>query len=181
MFGAYVFKKSSAQYTDKILLLDDDDLNSRTNYISSFSAQGFEIVMYTDDLSFRIEHEEKLQIPNQKLAVVARTGQYIPYDILRRLSVNLITFEDLFPRLHPQILKNLDKTELDLLCIAYAANFDDLRQKHETETFLRNKVYSRTNVDVYLKKQLTALLLEQKNASITTDGSRSPRKRHIWM
>lgn len=164
MFGAYVFKKSSAQYTDKILLLDDDDLNSRTNYISSFSAHGFEIVMYSDDLSFRIEHEEKLQITDKKLAVVARTGQYIPYDILRRLSVNLITFENLFPRLHPQILKNLDKTGMDLLCMAYSANFDDLRQKHETEEFLRNKVYSRTNVEAYLQKTGQRLVESAKDA-----------------
>ena len=54
MFGDYVFEKSSAQYTDKILLLDDENLNSRANYISAFSAHGFEIVRYTDDLAFRI-------------------------------------------------------------------------------------------------------------------------------
>lgn len=47
MFGDYVFEKSSAQYTDKILLLDDENLNSRANYIAAFSAHGFEIVRYT--------------------------------------------------------------------------------------------------------------------------------------
>ena len=31
MFGDYVFEKSSAQYTDKILLFDDENLNSRAN------------------------------------------------------------------------------------------------------------------------------------------------------
>ena len=35
MFGDYVFEKSSAQHTDKILLLDDENLNSRANYISA--------------------------------------------------------------------------------------------------------------------------------------------------
>ena len=40
MFGDYVFEKSSAQYADNILLLDDEDLNSRANYISAFSAHG---------------------------------------------------------------------------------------------------------------------------------------------
>ena len=54
MFGDYVFGKSSAQYTDKILLLDDENLNDKTNYISAFSAHDFEIVRYTDDLAFRI-------------------------------------------------------------------------------------------------------------------------------
>ena len=61
MFGNYVFEKSSAPYTDKILLLDDENLNSRTNYTSAFSAHGFEIVRYVNDLAFRIEYEEKLK------------------------------------------------------------------------------------------------------------------------
>jgi len=73
MFGDYVFEKSAAQYTDKILLLDDENLNSRANYISAFSAHGFEIVRYTDDLTFRIEYEEKMKTSGGKLAVVAHT------------------------------------------------------------------------------------------------------------
>lgn len=86
MFGDYVFEKSSAQYRDKILLLDDENLNDRVNYLSAFSAHGFEIVKYTDDLTFRIEYEEKLKTPGEKLAIMAHTEQYIPYDVRRRLS-----------------------------------------------------------------------------------------------
>lgn len=119
MFGDYVFEKSSAQYTDKILLLDDENLNSLANYISAFSAHGFEIVRYTDDLAFRIEYEEKLKTPGEKMAVIAHTEQYIPYDVRRRLSAYMVSLERLFPKLYPATLKDMDKTGLDLLCAVY--------------------------------------------------------------
>lgn len=158
MFGDYVFEKSSAQYTDKILLLDDEDLNSRANYIAAFSAHGFEIVRYTDDLAFRIEYEEKLKTPGEKLAIIAQSGQYIPYDVRRRLTAYKVAIESLFPKLHPELLKDKGKADLDLLCAAYRTNFDDFRQKRDTEMYLRMKVYSRANVKAYLKRRLAELI-----------------------
>lgn len=169
MFGDYVFERSSAQFIDKILLLDDEDLNDRANYISAFSAHGFEIVRYTDDLTFRIEHEEKLKTPGEKLAVIARTEQYIPFDVRRRLPAYMVSLKKLFPKLHSAMLKNMDKTDLDLLCAAYPANFDDLRQKHDTEMFLRLKVYTRTNVETYLKETANYLAERAKSASRYND------------
>lgn len=169
MFEDYVFEKSSAQFIDKILLLDDEDLNSRANYISAFSTHGFEIVRYTDDLTFRIEYEEKLKTPGEKLAVIASTEQYIPYDVRCRLSAYMVSLEKLFPKLHSAMLKNMDKTDLDLLCAAYPANFDDLRQKHDTEMFLRLRVYTRTNVETYLKETANYLVVRAKWASRYND------------
>lgn len=165
MFGDYVFEKSSAQYTDKILLLDDENLNSRANYISTFSAHGFEIVRYTDELTFRIEYEEKLKTPGEKLAIIAHTGKYIPYDMCRRLSAYMVSLENLFPKLHTATLRNMDKSGIDLLCAAYPANFDDLRQKQDTEMFLRMKVYARENVEAYLKKTATVLIERAKGVT----------------
>ena len=158
MFGDYVFEKSSAKYADKILLLDDEDLNSRANYISTFSAHGFEIIRYTDDLTFRIEYEENLKMPGAKLAIIAKSGQYIPYDVRRRLTAYKVTLESLFPKLHPELLKDKGKADLDLLCAAYRTNFDDFQQKRDTEMYLRMKVYSRANVKAYLKHNFNALL-----------------------
>lgn len=169
MFGDYVFEKSSAQYTDKILLLDDENLNSRANYISAFSAHGFEIVRYTDDLTFRIEHEKKLKTSGEKMAIIAHTEQYIPYDVRRRLSAYMVSLEKLFPKLHTATLRDMDKAGLDLLCAAYPTNFDDLRQKYDTEVFLRMKVYARTNVTAYLKKTANGLIEKAKSVSRYSD------------
>ena len=169
MFGDYVFEKSSAQYTDKILLLDDEDLNSRANYISAFSAHGFEIVRYTDDLTFRIEYEEKLKKSGEKLVVIARSEQYIPYDVRRRLSAYSVSLEKLFPKLHPTIVKDLDKAGLDLLCAVYPTNFDDLSQKRDAEVFLHTKVYARANVKAYLNKTATELIERAMSVSKYND------------
>ena len=169
MFGDYVFEKSSAQFIYKILLLDDEDLNNRANYISTFSAHGFEIIRYTDDLTFRIEYEEKLKTPGEKLAVIARTEQYIPSDVRCRLPAYMVSLEKLFPKLHPVMLKNMDKTGLDLLCVAYPANFDDLRQKHDTEMFLYTKVYDRANVKAYIEKTTNDLIERAKNVTQYSD------------
>lgn len=156
MFEDYVFERSSAKYTDKILLLDDENL--MRNCLSAFSENGFEIVRYTDDLAFRIEYENKLKAGDEKLAVVARTEQYIPYDVLKRLTAYVVSLENLFPRLNPGALKDLDKTGLDLLCAVYPADYNDLGQKGDTEMFLQKKVYSKANIYAYLKKTANGLI-----------------------
>ena len=158
MFGNYVFEKSSAPYTDKILLLDDENLNSRTNYTSAFSAHGFEIVRYVNDLAFRIEYEEKLKTPGEKLAIIAQSDQYIPYDVRRRLTTYKVTLENLFPKLNPELLKDKGLADLDLLCAVYRTTFDDFRQKRDTEMYLRMNVYSRANVKAYLKQRFDILV-----------------------
>ena len=63
----------------------------------------------------------------------------------------------------------MDKAGLDLLCAVYPTNFDDLRQKHDTEMFLRLKVYARANVKAYLKKTANGLIEKAKNISRYSD------------
>ena len=139
MFGDYVFEKSSAQYLSRILLLDDEQLNNKTNYISTFEKNGFEIIIYSNDLSFRVECDDILE-SERKIAVIANSKQYIPYDMCRRFSIYKVTYENLFPKLNASALKTIDQASLDLLAIAYPKNFDDLRQKNDTEIFLQMKV-----------------------------------------
>lgn len=164
MFGEYVFNKSPAKYVDKILLFDDHDLDIKTNYTDTFFAYGFEIIKYIDDLSFRIEYEEKLKYPGKKIVIIAYSNQYIPYDLYSRLSVYTVSLENLFPKLNFYILKNMDKIGLDLLSMVYLTNFDDLRKKQDTESFLSMKVYNRINVKLYLEEKVSALIKNAENA-----------------
>ena len=80
MFGNYVYEKSSAQYEDKILLIDDECLEETTNYSADFLTHGFEVVRYKDDLSFRLEYEEKVKDGEDKIVVIAKSDSYVPYD-----------------------------------------------------------------------------------------------------
>lgn len=78
MFDNYVFEKSSAQYSNKILLLDDEQLDEITGYSAGFLSNGFEVVKFKDDLSFRLEWEDKVKDIEKKIVVIANSGSYIP-------------------------------------------------------------------------------------------------------
>lgn len=169
MFGNYVYEMSSAQYADRILLIDDDNLEETTNYSADFFTHGFEVVKYTDALSFRIEYEDKLKKAGEKIVVVARSEKYIPYDIRRRLRAYVISLTNLFPKLNAEVLKGKSALDLDLLCFAYKADFDDRLQQNQTEHFFRTKVYTKTNVKNYLVYALQKLTLQMKKSSSEDD------------
>jgi hypothetical protein len=165
MFGNYVYEKSSAKYVDRILLIDDDNLDKTTNYSADFLVEGFEVVKYIDDLSFRIEYEEKLKNARDKIVVVAQPKNYIPYDIRRRFRAYAISLSSLFPMLNADVLRGKSALDLDLLCLAYQLNFDNLRQRNQTEYFFRTKVYTKANVKNYLMRALHKLMLLMKVSS----------------
>ena len=169
MFGSYVFEKSSAKYVDRILLLDDDNLDETTNYSANFLAQGFEVVKYTDDLSFRIEYEEKLKNDGSKIVIVAQSKNYIPYDIRRRFYAYAISLSSLFPMLDADVLGEKSALDLDLLCLAYQSNFENLRKQNQTEHFFRTKVYTKANVKNYLMHALRKLMSLMKVTSSYKD------------
>lgn len=160
MFGDYVLKQAAAEYNNRILLIDDEGLDEATHYSAAFQEQGFEVVYYTDDLTFRIEYEERLKSTENKLLVLANSNSYIPYDLQRRLKACVVSMDKPFPKLNVEVLKSRRNLDLELLCLAYLKNFDDLRQRKQTEAFLQNKVESPENVAEYLK-QLKAELLQK--------------------
>ena len=151
MFGDYVLKQVAAEYNNRILLVDDEELDERAHFSVEFQAHGFEVVRYTDDLSFRIGYEKKLKNTEDKLLVIANSSSYIPYDIWRRLRAYVISMESLFPRLNGEVLKARRNLDFDLLCLAYQKNFDDLQQRRQTEEFLQQKVGSPENAKEYLQ------------------------------
>jgi hypothetical protein len=165
MFGNYVYEKSSAQYADRILLIDNDNLEEATNYSAVFYTHGFEVIKYKDDLSFRIEYEEKLKNAIGKIAVFAQSEKYIPYDIRQRLRDCIISFSSLFPKLNIDVLKEKSILDLDLLCFAYKSEFDDRRQRIQTELFFRTKVYTKANVKNYLVYASKKMMFQMKDSS----------------
>ena len=86
MFASFVFEKASAEYTEKILLIDSDNLNGELCYSDYFAAQGFSVLRYENDLLFRIEHDEAIY-GEGRYAVIAPPNIYIPYDVRRRFRV----------------------------------------------------------------------------------------------
>ena len=137
--------------------------------------------MYTDDLAFRIEYEEKLKTRGAKLAIIAQSDQYIPYDVRRRLTTYKVTLENLFPKLNPELLKDKGLADLDLLCAVYRTTFDDFRQKRDTEMYLRMNVYSRANVKAYLKQRFDIWSIKLVLSRRIVTGLPWQKKKRNWM
>ena len=72
MFSNYVYEQSAAAYTDRIILIDADHLEQTTNYSACFQAEGFRMIRYTDDLSFRISEERAISCKEEKLIMSQR-------------------------------------------------------------------------------------------------------------
>lgn len=156
MFASYVFERSSAEYTDKLFLIDTDNLNSAACYSDYFAAHGFQIIRYEDDLQFRVEHDEAIY-GTGKYAVIAVAGSYIPYDIRQTFRIFDVSLATLFPKLNITAIKEAKRINYDLLCMAYKKNFNELRQKTLTQQFIECKVFGRENVEEYLQQCVFAM------------------------
>ena len=152
MFADYVYEKSSAAYSNKILLIDADDLQSVTDYCANFSAHGFQIIHFSDDLAFRIEHDDAINSSDEKCALIVKPDVYIPYDIHRRFRCFEVSISNLFPDLNSSAIRDAENINLDLLCMAYQRNYADLKMYPMTQQFLKNKVYSHDNIAAYLQE-----------------------------
>ena len=165
MFDEYVYVQSPAEYANRILVIDEDQLEESTNYSACFAAHGFEIVRYVDDLWFRINYEETIKSVDCKLVVLAKAGQYVPYDLQKQMSPFIVSLINLFPRLDSEVIAGKEKRDYDLLSQAYLNNFDDYKSREKTEQFLREFVYTKKNVELFLAKSLQKLLDRMKDCS----------------
>ena len=165
VFDEYVYVQSPAEYANRILVIDEDQLEESTNYSACFAAHGFEIVRYVDDLWFRINYEETIKSVDCKLVVLAKAGQYVPYDLQKQMSPFIVSLINLFPRLDSEVIAGKEKRDYDLLSQAYLNNFDDYKSREKTEQFLREFVYTKKNVELFLAKSLQKLLDRMKDCS----------------
>lgn len=158
MFAHYVYDKSSAKYVDRILLIDDDNLIQVTQFTDSFKEHGFKIVIYHDDLNFRIEYEEKIKSKDGRFAVVVTPEQYFPYDLRREFTIFKISLANLFPRLNTEVLREKDSETYDLVSAAYIRSYDEYQSAMETEIFLKEQAYSKENIKGYLEDSYNDIL-----------------------
>ena len=106
MFGAYVYEKSSAEYENYVLLIDEDGLEEKTEYSIFFFERGFSIVRYENDLLYRSKIEERVKSRSEKILMIARPGAYIPYDVKKIFRVTKVSVAGLFPKLDASAIKD---------------------------------------------------------------------------
>ena len=168
-FGQYVFNQSPANFSEKVLVIDDENLKRKENIDTEFRSNGFEVIDYSDDLSFRVEHETDLKTKGKKMAVFAESGKYVPYDLLKRLSTYSVSMQQLFVDLEPSSLEGLDRTTLDLVVQAYSTNFVKGLNKEKTEEFINKQALSAENVADYLNNLVDELKGRIERAKIPQD------------
>lgn len=151
MFESYLFEQSAAQYTNRIMIHDCDGFEERIHLGQLYEAKGFQVLPYVDDLHFRVEQYGKLEMSEEKIAVIVHPGQYIPYDIRQRFTHYTLSYASLFPRLNAAALKNNKSLNLDLLAMAYRECFTDLTVSQLTEQFIKRNVYAKRNIEKYIQ------------------------------
>ena len=156
VFGQYVYDKTYASNASRIILIDEDGLEEKTHYTDEFASRGFQVIRYKDDLSFRIEWEDRFKDGQNKYLILVQPKVYVPYDILKvcgsyRFRISLMK---LFPLLQTQYIREHSDLNFDLLCMAYRGLFDDCRTYDKTKNFISRVVYGKENVHEYVNQRI---------------------------
>ena len=166
MFDDFVYVQSPAEYANRIVLIDEGLLEKSIDYSACFSARGFEVIRYVDDLWFRVNYEDKIKSGDDKFVVIAKSNQYIPYDLQKRMTPFTISLTNLFPRLNSDAITGKSKLDYDLISQAYLNSFDEYRTYEETERFLREYVYTKENVGQFLETAFQKLLYQANSCNV---------------
>lgn len=161
MFRQYILENLAANYEDRILIYDFDNIEGRYNYSSLLMELGFQIVHYYNATNFRYIFETKIKNNKDKFAIIVNQDQYVPYDIIKNFYSVKISWENLFPNLNKDVLIKYKDMDLPLLYTAYNKLFDNLESYEETSKYLTKSVYEKENVEVYLgglKEELLQLI-----------------------
>lgn len=162
MFQQYVYEKTYASNTSRMILIDGDGLEEKTHYSKEFIDRGFQIIRYKDDLQFRIEWEDRFKRGQEKYLILAVPNAYIPYDMRKMCDgfYFLVSLAYLFPKLNAECLREKVDINYDLLYMAYKNLYEDDSTYQKTNDFIECVVYGKDNVREYvrsLKKNIELL------------------------
>lgn len=164
MLDKYVYECSSADYVKHVLLIDTDSIESKSDYMAFFRNQGFSVILYENDLVYRVNYECRVKENKDKLVMIASPGVYIPYDVLKSFRKTEVSIANLFPKLNATAVKEERGLDYNLLTIAYQKNYSDLSGYQETKAFLKNNLYDADIVEEYIRVLCTDLKLMTDNA-----------------
>lgn len=164
MLGDYVYDESGAAFSQAVLLVDHG-VEARCDYLEAFTRCGFTVVRWVDDLSFRVSWEAKLK-GGAKLAVAARSEDYVPYDLARFMRRYDVSLSALFPELDEGTLRGRSTLDLDLLAVAYVRDRARLFSlgAAQTERYLSEDAEARATVEVVCDRLCSELVQKTTGA-----------------
>ncbi|NSW90673.1 MAG: BREX-3 system phosphatase PglZ [Firmicutes bacterium] len=172
MFCTYLLDKLAVDYENRILLFDEDNLFIRSGAVQSVKSRGFEVIEYTEPLTFRYYYEARLRDNKDSKVVihVRDTAIFVPYDIRKRFYNVSIDYVKLFPKLDALVLRKARHIDLDLLYVAYQNYFGDNLGAKGTMDFIRKRMFEEANANEFvdllstkIKKQIRRESLNYKD------------------
>jgi hypothetical protein len=165
-----IFKKINFAY-NLIIAVDLDGLLLDNEIISYLESNNFTLIEYTDYAFFRYKYEQEYReniFYKKKRYVVRLTteGTSIPYDLLHEGIYCELSYADIFATIDSDIIRLMDKKDIDLLYIMYKDfRYDITRQ--ESLKLITTRVYKIPYDNVELIAELYKLILNIQYANLS--------------
>lgn len=168
MLNERVTKLLSIEYENRLMIHDLESLDKTLEYNKILRDNGYRIIVYKDIEAFRNLYEKEIRNTESKIAVIHFKQIYIPYDIRKSFYEVNFSINTLFPRLNASVVKKyLD--DLELIGYVYDSLFEDMETEKLTEQFITQTVFSKFNIDSYVKKKNNLILNKAQNATSYLD------------
>jgi hypothetical protein len=162
-----LMKRCNLGYSPAILVRDLDGLWSACCAEELANSNGYVCMTAADSFMLRYTYE-RLSSGDGERQIILYTGDYLPYDIQRKLPIVDISYEALFPQLHTQTLRQIGCANWDLLFYASKSILESMSGA-ETERFCRESIWEpdavRNVCDEY-RAECDALLADEPNTSV---------------
>lgn len=148
------FTRDIASATRLTIVSDPDDLLAEQHVLDELRSRGFELIPFEDPVAFRFVYETQYrsawdQGDRTTLVVVLRTSRQdldeIPFDLLEMARSQgrciRISLGELFPRLAPGVLRELEPSDLDPLYRAEAEPSGGILGENPTRDHVLHHVF----------------------------------------
>ena len=152
----------------KLLIFDKNGFARYFDYVGLFRERGYIVYDYTNVEKFRLTYEERLKTSDEKVAVIATSDIYVPFDIRQAFHKVDLSLGKLFPNLHSDTVAKY-VNDLDLISFAYDRCYSDLNSPSLTETFLFDTVFATAIIERYSQLKADELRSMCETASKYTD------------
>ena len=148
------FSPEIAKVARLTIVADPDELLSEEQILGEINRRGFDIIPFYDHVAFRYAYESKYRQAwdrgeQTNLVVILRSSSSdvdsLPYDLLQqaRRDSRLLAFSlgDLFPKLSPRIVAQLDRVDLDAIYDAQETHQPGVLGDNATKDFILLHVF----------------------------------------
>jgi hypothetical protein len=168
------FTSEAAAAARLTIVADPDDLLAEPGVIEEIRARGFELIPFEDHVAFRYAYEARFRSlwdrgESTPLVVVLRTTSCdfdeVPHDLVEeaRRQSRLLPFSlaEVFPRLSPHVVGELDRADLDALFRAQTSLDAGSLGENGTRDFVLRHVYRMAPELIRSEPELLVLLFQR--------------------